>query len=62
VPGSAGGNGDGALYAGAQTVSQELAPRKGWRSEHTLMLLAAIALLVATLAPPLVTRRNGGAQ
>ncbi|MGW5240170.1 phosphate ABC transporter substrate-binding protein PstS [Monashia sp. NPDC004114] len=52
-----GGSGDGAVLA--QAVSQEVAARKGWRGEHTLMLIAGLALLAATLGPPLLSRRPG---
>lgn len=58
VPGAVGG--DGVPLASA--VSVELAAHRGWRGEHTLMLLAGLSLLVATLVPPLVSRRNGGAR
>ena len=58
VPGAVGG--DGVPLASA--VSVELAAHRGWRGEHTLMLIAGLSLLVATLVPPLVSRRNGGAR
>lgn len=40
----------------------ELAAGSGWRRQHTLMLLSGLALVLATVGPPLVTRRLGGAR
>jgi hypothetical protein len=32
----------------------------GWQLQHTLMALAALGLLAATIGPPLLTRRLRG--
>lgn len=49
--------------AGAvSAVPVELAPRGGWGRQHTLMLLTAVALVLVTVGPPMLTRRLGAGR
>jgi phosphate ABC transporter phosphate-binding protein len=43
----------------ASAIPVELASGGGWGREDTLMLLSGLLLLLATIGPPLVTRRMG---
>lgn len=48
-----------AAGAVVSAIPVELAAGGGWRRDHTLMLLTALALVLATIGPALVMRRAG---
>lgn len=52
----------GVAGAAVSATPIELASSSGWRRQHALMLLTGLALVLATIGPPLVSRRSGGAR